>query len=138
MIKAMTENIGHFNMGRIDEASLKELLDFEARRINSIDFIGADPVQFPRKFETQQDIEIAAFLSATLAWGNRTMICRDCARMFELMDWQPHRYVVDEGYEDLPDMNIHRTFFAKNLRHYLRGLHAVYSRYGTLEDFAVA
>ncbi len=117
---------------------LKELLDYEANRINSTDFISADPVQFPRKFEKLQDIEIAALLSATLAWGNRTMICRDCSRMFELMDWQPYRYVTDEGYEELPDMNIHRTFFAKNLRHYLRGLHAIYERYDSLEAFAVA
>jgi uncharacterized protein (TIGR02757 family) len=119
-------------------AELKELLDFEANRINSTDFISADPVQFPRKFEKLQDIEIAALLSATLAWGNRTMICRDCSRMFELMDWQPHSYVIEQGYEDLPDMNIHRTFFAKNLRHYLRGLHSIYTRYSSLEDFAVA
>jgi len=92
-------------------AELKELLDFEASRINSTDFISADPVQFPRKFEKLQDIEIAALLSATLAWGNRTMICRDCSRMFDLMEWQPHSYVIEQGYEDLPDMNIHRTFF---------------------------
>jgi uncharacterized protein (TIGR02757 family) len=126
------------NIEQLDHASLKELLDFEANRINSPDFIDADPVQFPRKFDKQQDIEIAALLSATLAWGNRTMICRDCTRMFSLMDWQPHRYVMDEGYEELPDMNIHRTFFAKNLRHYLRGLHSIYSRHATLEDFAAA
>ncbi len=129
----MTDNTEH-----IDYDSLKELLDFEANRINSTDFISADPVQFPRKFEAQQDIEIAALLSATLAWGNRTMICRDCSRMFELMDWQPYKYVKDKGYEDLPDMNIHRTFFAKNLRHYLRGLNAIYAKHSTLEDFVKA
>ena len=43
---------------------------------------------------------------------------------------------MEQGYEDLPDCNIHRTFFARNLRHYLRGLHAIYSRYSSLEDFA--
>lgn len=118
------------------EREIKELLDSEAARINSVSFIADDPVQFPRKFERQEDIEIASLLAATIAWGKRSMICRDCTRMFELMDWQPHRYVMDEGYEDLPDMNIHRTFFAKNLRHYLRGLHKVYEENGTLEAFA--
>ena len=125
-------------MERIVDVEIRELLDREAARINHTDFIEKDPVQFPRKFELQQDIEIAALLSATLAWGNRTMICRDCTRMLELMDWQPYRYVMDRGYEDLPDMNIHRTFFARNLRHYLRGLHGVYSKHATLEDFAGA
>ncbi len=101
---------------------LKDLLDREAMRINNIDFIDRDPVQFPRRFSKLQDIEIASLLSATIAWGNRKMICRDCDRMLALMDNDPYNYVMDEGYEELPDMNIHRTFFAKNMRHFLRGL----------------
>lgn len=115
---------------------IKELLDSEARRINHVDFIANDPVQFPRRFEHLQDIEIAALLSATIAWGNRKMICNNCNKMLALMDNQPYDYVMDKGYEELPDMNIHRTFFSKNLRYYLRGLNFIYSRYGSLHDFA--
>ena len=114
---------------------IKELLDSEARRINHVDFIANDPVQFPRRFERLQDIEIAALLSATIAWGNRKMICNNCNKMLALMDNQPYDYVMDKGYEELPDMNIHRTFFSKNLRYYLRGLNFIYSRYGSLHDF---
>lgn len=115
---------------------IKELLDSEARRINHVDFIANDPVQFPRRFERLQDIEIAALLSATIAWGNRKMICNNCNKMLALMDNQPYDYVMDKGYEELPDMNIHRTFFSKNLRYYLRGLNFIYSKYGSLHDFA--
>ena len=119
---------------RIDP-QLAELLDSEARRINSPEFIALDPVQFPRQFSRLQDIEIAALLASTIAWGNRTMICRNCSRMFALMDWMPYRYIMDKGYEELPEMNIHRTFFSKNLKHYLRGLHCIYIRHGSLHDF---
>lgn len=122
----------------LSENDLRELLDSEAARINSPAFIGADPVQFPRRYSSTADIEIAALLSATIAWGNRKMICSDCNKMLALMDNQPHSYVLDEGYEDLPDMNIHRTFFARDLRHWLRGLRRIYARYATLADFAVA
>ena len=115
---------------------IKELLDFEATRINHIDFISDDPVQFPRRFERLQDIEIAAILSATIAWGNRKMICNNCDRMLGLMDNQPYNYVMEQGYEELTDMNIHRTFFARNLRYFLRGLNLIYSKYGSLHDFA--
>lgn len=115
---------------------LKELLDSEARRINSPEFIDLDPVQFPRRFDRLEDIEIAALLSATIAWGNRKMICRNCDKMLALMDHAPYDYIMDRGYEDLPDANIHRTFFTANLRHYLRGLHAIYQRYGSLQEFA--
>lgn len=122
-----------------DPFDLRELLDSEARRINSEAFIADDPVQFPRRFSSLPDIEITALLCATLAWGNRRMICRDCEKLLTLMDNQPYAYVIDEGYLDLdPDINIHRTFFGRNLRHYLRGLHAIYIRHGSLNDFARA
>ena len=71
------------------ERDLKDLLDNEAARINSPSFIGEDPVQFPRRFSELADIEIASLLSATIAWGNRKIICRDCDKMLSLMDNQP-------------------------------------------------
>lgn len=115
----------------------KELLDTEAARINSPSFIMDDPVQFPRRFEELQDIEIAALLSSTIAWGNRKMICRDCDRMMSLLDNKPYRYMMDEVYEELPDgQNIHRTFFTQHLKYYLRGLRDIYSRHGSLLAFA--
>ncbi|MDE7161046.1 MAG: TIGR02757 family protein [Muribaculaceae bacterium] len=118
---------------------LKDLLDSEATRINSPAFIADDPVQFPRRFESLPDIEIAALLSAIIAWGNRKMICRDADRLLSLMDNRPLDYVLDRGYEDLPDgLNIHRTLFSQHLRHLLRGLREVYTRYGSLDAFAAA
>ena len=87
------------------------LLDEEASRINSPAFIANDPVQFPRRFSSIQDIEIASLLAATIAWGNRKMICRNADKMLALMDNQPYNFVMDGAYEDIPDINIHRTFF---------------------------
>lgn len=113
-------------------------LNAEARRINNPDFIASDPVQFPRLFSDQRDIEITSLLSANLAWGNRNMICRDCGRLLSLMDNSPYRFVMDQAYEEIDDdRNIHRTFFARNLKHYLRGLHRIYSDHQSLQDFAV-
>ncbi len=117
---------------------LKEMLDAEAERINSKDFIDKDPVQFPRRFDDVRDIEISSLLCSTIAWGNRTMICRNCEKMLALMDHQPYAYVMDQGYEDLPDGNVHRTFFNANLRYYLRGLHRVYDKWGDLQGLVSA
>ena len=117
---------------------LRDLLDSEARRINNPSFIELDPVQFPRRFDDLRDIEIASLLCASIAWGNRKMICRDCDRMLALMGCDPYNYVMDRAYEELPDQNIHRTFFARNLRHFLRGLNRIYSRYGSIDEFARA
>ncbi len=119
-------------------SELRDFLDAEAARINSPAFIADDPVQFPRRFDDQRDAEIAALLCSTIAWGNRRMICSNCDKLLALMGHDPYRYVMDRGFEDLPDGNIHRTFFAANMRNYLRGLYGIYSRYGTLESYAVA
>lgn len=115
---------------------LKDLLDFEAVKINNKDFINSDPVRFVHEYSDPRDIEIVALLCSTIAWGKRTMICRDADRMLSLMSGQPYKYVIEKGYEDLDDFNIHRTFFTRNLRYYLRGLNLIYSRYSTLEEFA--
>ena len=121
------------------DKDIAELLDTEAARINHPEFIGADPVQFPRRFSDIRDIEIAGLLSAIIAWGNRKMICRNAERMLTLMDHQPYNYVMDEGYEDLdPAMNLHRTFFGRHFRYFLRGLREIYSRHPNLDSFAAS
>lgn len=118
---------------------IADLLIYEAERINSPAFIADDPVQFPRRFSELPNIEITALVSATIAWGNRKMICRDAEKILALMGQQPHKYVMEQGYEDLdPCMNLHRTFFARHLQYLLRGLRKIYSRYPSLDAFAVA
>lgn len=121
------------------DSEIKDILEFYSDKINSPEFIADDPVQFPRRFSDHRDCEIAALLASTIAWGRRPMIIRDAGRMFGLMDWQPYKYMMDEEYEELPgQMNLHRTFFVRNLQHWLRGLRSVYSEYATLDDFARA
>ena len=119
-----------------NESEIKQLLDEEASRINHVSFIEKDPVQFPRRFSSLQDIEIVSFLAAMLAWGNRKMICRDIEKMLNLMDHLPYHYVMDKGYEDLdPALNIHRTFFARHLSHFLKGLRRIYTEFGSINNF---
>ena len=119
--------------------NLREFLDREAAQINNVDFIANDPVQFPRRFGRLQDIEIVSLLSASIAWGKRKMICNNCEKMLSIMENAPMEYVLDGAYEALPDeMNIHRTFFARNFKYMLRGMNRILSRYGSLHDFATA
>lgn len=119
--------------------ALRDLLITEADRINSRSFIADDPVQFPRRFTRLQDVEIAALIVATISWGKRTMICRNADRLLERMENAPYLFVMDEAYEALPDYeNLHRTFFCRNLKHYLRGLRSIYLSHNSLHDYAVA
>lgn len=119
------------------DSDLARLLLEEAGRINRPDFIGEDPVQFPRRFADRRDIEITSLLVAAISWGKRKMILRDADRLLALMDNMPYRYMMERGYEDLdPGMNIHRTFFARDLQWYLRGLREIYSRHSSLDEFS--
>ena len=118
---------------------VERLLVEQAELINSTDFIASDPVQFPRRFSDLRDIEIVAILSATIAWGNRKMICSNCEKMLRLMDYQPYAYVADRGFEDLGErFNIHRTFFSDDFYYMLNGLERVYRQYGSINNFAKA
>ena len=53
---------------------LKDFLDQKVIQYNTRDFIDTDPVQIPHLYSQKEDIEIAGFLTATIAWGNRKMI----------------------------------------------------------------
>lgn len=111
-----------------------QLLEEETARINSPEFIAEDPVQFPRRFSELRDIEITAFLSAMIAWGNRKMICRDADRLLELMNNEPYEYLKSGAFEQLDDKrNIHRTFFARDLKYFLRGMKEIYEKFPSLD-----
>ncbi|MBE6231510.1 MAG: TIGR02757 family protein [Bacteroidales bacterium] len=98
------------------DKSLKETLIGWAQKYNDPKYFTEDPIIFPRFFTEKYDkglaviadIEISALLSAHLAWGRRSMIVRDCNRMFEEMGWQPYEYVMNGEYRN-EDVSLHRT-----------------------------
>lgn len=98
------------------DRKLKDTLVEWAEKYNDPEYFQEDPIIFPthfaRKFEAGEcslaDVEIAAALSAHLAWGRRAMIVRDCNRMFDHMEWRPYDYVMAGDYRD-DDTSMHRT-----------------------------
>ena len=50
---------------------LKQFLDEKVLQYNTTKFIESDPIQVPHLFSRKEDIEIAAFLTATIALVNR-------------------------------------------------------------------
>ena len=60
---------------------LRELLETLYDRYNRTEFIAPDPISVPHRFEGREDREIAGFLSATIAWGNRRAIVGNACRM---------------------------------------------------------
>lgn len=120
-------------------SDIAEMLEREAARINAPEFIGADPVQYPRRFSRKADVEVVALLASHLAWGNRKMICRDIERLLLLTEGEPAAWVREGEFERISDeQNIHRTFFGRNLKHFLRGLRDVYSEFADLDAFCAS
>ena len=56
------------NTTPLSSSELKEFLDAKAAEYNKPDFIDTDPIQVPHAFTRKEDIEIAGFLAATIAW----------------------------------------------------------------------
>ena len=113
-----------------------QLLEHEAARIHCPDFVTADPVQFPRRFDRKEDIEIVSLLGSHLAWGNRKMICRDIERLLDRMEGEPARWIREGEFESgSDDEKIHRTFFGRNLKHFCRGLQKILAENQTIDDF---
>ena len=97
------------------------------------DFIVDDPVRFPRRYKKREDIEIAVFLSATIAWGRRDLILRSAEKMFALMGTNTFNYVMSGEYKKLKNKNIHRTFFESDLKYFCHGFKYCYTKYKNLE-----
>nr|WP_294935571.1 TIGR02757 family protein [uncultured Flavobacterium sp.] len=121
-------------------SELKSFLDEKVELYNNPNFIESDPVQIPHLFTQKEDIEIAGFLAATIAWGNRKMINRNAQKMMDLMGNSPYDFIMSHSETDLECLStfVHRTFngqdfigFIKSLQHiYLqhKGLEAVFSK----------
>lgn len=116
-------------------SNLRRILDLKHQHYDQVDFIAKDPVAVPHRFQKIQDIEIAAFFAAILAWGNRTMILRNANRIMDWMDESPHEFILNHKAEDLkPFLHFaHRTFNATDLLYSIEFLNAHYKSNSSLE-----
>jgi len=120
---------------------LKEFLDEKVIQYNHPRFVTSDPVAIPHQYDRKEDIEIAGFLAATIAWGNRKMIVQNGFKLMELMGNSPFDFVMNHREEQLERLDgfVHRTFNQTDLRYFIRALNHLYASKGGLEKvFAVS
>lgn len=117
------------------QQDLKDFLDEKVAFYNNIEFIDSDPIQIPHQFSKKEDIEIAAFLTATISWGNRKMIIQNAAKMIELLDHNPYDFIINHQEKDLKSFEhfVHRTFNSIDLQQFVKSLKHVYQNHGGLE-----
>ena len=114
---------------------IRSFLDEKVVQYNQPDFIEPDPISIPHQFNLKEDIEIAGFLAATIAWGNRKMIIKNSLRMVELLGNSPYDFVMNHTEDDLASFDgfVHRTFNAEDFRFFIKSLKNIYQNHNGLE-----
>ena len=115
---------------------IKLLLDSKYLEFNNIDFIKNDPIQIPKMFSKKQDIEISAFLTSIIAWGQRKTIINNAKKLMHFMDNSPYDFIVNHKPSDLkPFGNFkHRTFNSDDCIFFITSLQSIYKNYKGLEN----
>ncbi|MEL7588894.1 MAG: TIGR02757 family protein [Prolixibacteraceae bacterium] len=120
----------------MDILMLKGLLDGKVLKYNQPDFIKTDPIQIPRQFFQKENMEIAGFLSAAIAWGQRPTIIRNAWSLMKLMDQNPFEFLKHTGEQEWLSFREfkHRTFNGADCLFFLRALKHIYDNHGGLES----
>ena len=124
-------------MPRFMDDELKELLERLHDKYNRSEFIEDDPISVPHRYTDRADREIAGFLAATIAWGNRRAIVTSGHRMMRCMDDAPADFVRNASDRELATLEtyVHRTFNGRDLRDFVLALRRMDRRFGGLGVF---
>ena len=124
-------------MERFSDDDLRELLEALHDKYNRPEFIPDDPISVPYRYTGRADREIAGFLSATIAWGNRKAIVSSGHRMMRFMDDAPADFVRNASERELALLSsyAHRTFNGRDLRDFVLALRRMEERHGGIGNF---
>ncbi len=122
-------------MSKKNILDIKDFLDESYLKYNNRSFIENDPISIPHQFSKKEDIEIAAFLAATIAWGNRRSIIANATRLMQWMDNTPHDFILNHSKKELKPFEkfVHRTFNGQDCIYFLGALKNIYSKHNGLE-----
>ena len=127
-------------MATFSDMSREEMRDLLERlhdRYNNESFIEADPISVPHSFTSTVDREIAGFLAATIAWGNRRAIVQSAHRMMRYMDNAPEDFVRNATQSDMEYLRtyVHRTFNGVDFQDFVRGLRHIITKWGSVGNY---
>lgn len=120
----------------MDIEDLKGFLDEKVEQYNKPNFIESDPIQIPHQYTLKEDIEIAGFLTATIAWGNRKMIIKNAQKMMNHLENSPYDFILNHSEKDLEKLEsfVHRTFNGIDFVQFVKNLNHIYTNHNGLEN----
>lgn len=117
-------------------SELQSLLNTLYHKYNRVEFIKNDPISVPHMYAKKQDIEIAAFIAAIFAWGQRTTIINKSKELLSLMDNDPHNFVLHCTDVELKRVLHfkHRTFNDTDALYFIEFFKHHYQKSDSLEE----
>jgi len=120
----------------LNKTELIDFLDNKVEQYNNPTFIESDPIQIPHLFSKKEDIEIAGFLTATIAWGNRKSIIKNAKSMMQILDNSPYDFIINHEESDLKGLLpfVHCTFNGYDFIQFVKSLQNIYKNHVGLEN----
>jgi len=117
--------------------SLKQRLDRLQARYGP-DYLGSDPVVYPRMYSGDRDREVIAFLTAALAYGRVAQIQRSVERLCAILGPAPAEFVA--GFTPARDRRalarfVHRFNDGDDIALLIHYMKQMIARSGSIEDF---
>lgn len=121
----------------MEKEELRELLEHLHDKYNRPEFIEPDPISIPHSFTDRHDREIAGFMAATIAWGNRKAIVKSASRMMQYMDNAPADFVRNASAGELAHLQsyVHRTFNGQDFTDFVLAIRHITNRWGGIGEF---
>ena len=115
---------------------IRDYLNLKVEEYNNPNFIEHDPIRVPHQFKKKEDIEISAFLTSSIAWGNRKTIISNSMKMMKLLEDDPYNFVINHSQKDLEKLInfVHRTFNGFDFIQFILSLKHIYINHGGIEN----
>ena len=124
-------------MPRLSKEQLHRKLDYHYKAFDRSQ-LSPDPLEFPHRYSSKEDIEIAAFISSVFAYGNIKQIMDSLENLFILIQNEPHKFVTDyklkDGFKLFENIK-HRFYTSDDIAVLFYLIHHVYKNYGSLKYY---
>ena len=118
---------------------IKDVLEKLYSKYNHRDLIKPDPLQFVYRYDKPSDMEVAAFLSADLAYGRVEQIQKSLTNLFDRMGDSPYAFIKGFGKAEQKSLKgfKHRFTTDQDISDLLMLLKKVLNRYAGIEEFFI-
>ena len=119
----------------MNQIDIQQLRDWAAE-YNRDKFIHSDPVQFPHRYSEAKDIEISAFLTAWISYGNRKCIITKAEELDRMFGPSPLHFILNNKYSNYQNNynSFYRFFKYHDLYEICERMHYCYQKFGSLES----